>query len=158
MAPLTSLLAATLALTCGIVRAHFELQYPAPVGEFKDDEESSAPCGGYTPDLQTLDTTDFHVGGDSISVKTGHPQDHWLYRITTDNSASGNWTQINPIIFQTGLNSFCQPAVTVPEEYIGKKAILSVVAKATDGFLYQVRCRLLTIRPLTAVKVAIWRK
>lgn len=138
MAGLTCLLAAIFALACGVVQGHFTLQYPQPIGELKEDAEDTAPCGGYTPDLQKVDTTDFHVGGDSIVVNTAHPQDNWLYRITTDNSASGtNWTQIYPMVLQNGLNTYCQPAVTVPEEYVGQKAVLSVVAHASDGLLYQ---------------------
>lgn len=142
MARLTSVLAATLALTCSVVRGHFELTYPSPVGELNEDDESTGPCGGYTPDLETIETTDFHVGGDSIAVSTSHPQAYWLYRFTFDNNATAspaeNWTQTYPIVLQEGINSFCQPDVTIPEKYIGRKAVLGVVGKASDGMLYQV--------------------
>ncbi|RYP73087.1 hypothetical protein DL771_003838 [Monosporascus sp. 5C6A] len=131
----SSLLTTTLALACG-VQAHFTLRYPTPLGPIED--ESTGPCGGYTPDLSTVETTDFHVGGDAIAVSTGHAQNNWLYRITTDDDiASANWTQVYPIVIQSGLNTYCQPAVTIPEEFEGRKAILSVVGHASDGLLYQ---------------------
>ncbi|RYP07805.1 hypothetical protein DL764_002310 [Monosporascus ibericus] len=138
MARLTSLssfLATTLALACGI-QAHFTLDYPPPLGPVED--QSAGPCGGYTPDLSTVETTDFHVGGDAIAVSTGHPQNYWLYRITIDDDlTSANWTQVYPIVIQTGFDMYCQPAVTIPEEFEGQTAILSVVGHATDGLLYQ---------------------
>ncbi|RYP53473.1 hypothetical protein DL768_001510 [Monosporascus sp. mg162] len=138
MARLTSLssfLATTLAFACGI-QAHFTLRYPPPLGAIED--QSTEPCGGYTPDLSTVETTDFHVGGDAIAVSTGHAQNNWLYRITTDDDlASANWTQVYPIVIQSGLNTYCQPAVTIPEEFEGRTAILSVVGHASDGLLYQ---------------------
>ncbi|KAK7743663.1 hypothetical protein SLS62_010532 [Diatrype stigma] len=139
MARLISLLAVAITLTCGVVRGHFSLTYPSPVGELNEDDEGTGPCGGYTPDLQTVNTTDFHVGGDSIVVSTSHPQSHWLYRITTGSAAAAteNWTQVYPIVLQSGINSYCQPAITIPEELIGQKAILSIVGTATDGLLYQ---------------------
>lgn len=141
MARLTSLLAVAFTVACGVVRGHFSITYPSPVGELNEDEEPTGPCGGYTPDLQTANATDFHVGGDSIAVSTSHPRSHWLYRITTGSAAapSENWTQIYPIVLQSGINSYCQPAITIPDKFVGQKAILSVVGAAADGLLYQVR-------------------
>ena len=144
MAPLLTLLATALT-AASAVRAHFSLKYPAPLGELREQDEGTAPCGGYAASLGNNDTTttDFHVGGDSVLVTTGHPQNKWLYRITVpaenaEDNAS-NWTQIYPIVLQAGLNSYCQPAVTVPNAFVGRRAILSVVGKATDGLLYQVK-------------------
>ena len=144
MAPLLTLLATALT-AASAVRAHFSLKYPAPLGELREQDEGTAPCGGYAASLGNNDTTttDFHVGGDSVLVTTGHPQNKWLYRITVpaenaEDNAS-NWTQIYPIVLQAGLNSYCQPAVTVPDAFVGRRAILSVVGKATDGLLYQVK-------------------
>ncbi|RYP40388.1 hypothetical protein DL767_001743 [Monosporascus sp. MG133] len=135
LASLSPFLATTLALAWGI-QAHFTLRYPPPLGAIED--QSTGPCGGYTPDLSTVETTDFHVGGDAIAVSTGHAQNNWLYRITTDDDlASANWTQVYPIVIQSGLNTYCQPAVTIPEEFEGRTAILSVVGHASDGLLYQ---------------------
>ena len=134
-----------IAFAADIVRAHFSLKYPPPLGDLKEQGEGTGPCGGYAFDLKyAAETTDFHVGGDSILVTTGHPQNKWLYRISvaTNNGSDvnpSNWTQVYPIVLQGGLNSYCQPAVTIPDGFVGQKAILSVVGKAQDGLLYQVR-------------------
>lgn len=133
-----SLIAAVLVLVPAI-NAHFTVAYPPTLGAFKDDEEGNAPCGGYTPNLATDATTDFHVGGDAIGTVSTHPQSNWLYRVTTDSAGAGNWTQIYPIVQQSGLGSFCVPKVSVSDSWIGKKAVLSIVSNAPDGLLYQVR-------------------
>ncbi|KAK8090481.1 expression library immunization antigen 1 [Apiospora hydei] len=136
MAPLLSVASATL-LFLTAARAHFQVQYPPTIGAFDDDKEPTAPCGGYTPDFSKT-ATDFHVGGDAIATKSGHPQTQWLYRITTDDKAAGNWTQIYGQVQQSGVGTFCVPKVAVPESYIGQKAVLSIVADGDDGMLYQV--------------------
>ncbi|CAJ2510291.1 Uu.00g061910.m01.CDS01 [Anthostomella pinea] len=131
-------LAATAALLLATtVQAHFELQYPGPIKPFDDDTEGSAPCGGYTPDLDNENAVDFHVDGDAISTYSTHPQTNWLYRMTTDPTASGNWSQVYGIIQQSGPGNYCTPQVTISHEYVGKKAILSMVASGIDGLLYQ---------------------
>ncbi|KAG8416282.1 hypothetical protein J3458_006875 [Metarhizium acridum] len=126
---------ALLSALYGLGSAHFLLNYPKSIG-FDDSGESSAPCGGFTPDL-SKDLVDFHVGGDAISVKLTHSQGNWLFRVTTDEKAESGWEQIFPIVQQTGLGDFCEPQVTVPSKYAGKKGVLSVVSSATDGLLYQ---------------------
>ncbi|KAI8627308.1 hypothetical protein F5Y19DRAFT_477522 [Xylariaceae sp. FL1651] len=131
-----SIVAAVLFLAAG-TRAHFTVQYPDTVGPFDDDNEGKEPCGGYSPDLSTIQTHDFHVGGDAIATYSSHPQTTWLYRITTDATASGNWTQVYGIVQQSGPGNYCTPAVTIPPEYVGKKAILSIVGDGPDGVLYQ---------------------
>ncbi|KAI0128272.1 hypothetical protein BJ170DRAFT_682069 [Xylariales sp. AK1849] len=138
MAPLRSIAAATL-LFLGASHAHFLLNSPAPVGAFDDDTEGNAPCGGLTPDFsnKAQTQTNFSVGGNAIATLSTHPQTNFLYRITTDASASGNWTQIYPIFQQTGEGAFCAPMVTVPESFIGQTGVLSVVADGPDGLLYQ---------------------
>lgn len=137
MAPLLSIASATL-LFLSAAHAHFQVQYPPTIGPFNDDKEADAPCGGYTPDFAKA--TDFHVGGDAIATKSGHPQTQWLYRITTDDKAAGNWSQIHAQVLQSGVGTFCLPRVAVPESYVGQKAVLSVVANGDDGLLYQVCC------------------
>ncbi|KAK8124273.1 uncharacterized protein PG998_000032 [Apiospora kogelbergensis] len=134
MAPLLSIASATL-LFLSAAHAHFQVQYPPTIGPFNDDKEADAPCGGYTPDFAKA--TDFHVGGDAIATKSGHPQTQWLYRITTDDKAAGNWSQIHAQVLQSGVGTFCLPRVAVPESYVGQKAVLSVVANGDDGLLYQ---------------------
>ncbi|GAP91094.1 putative gpi anchored [Rosellinia necatrix] len=117
--------------------AHFTVQYPDTVGPFKDDDEDKEPCGGYSPSLSDVTTVDFHVGGDSIATKSTHPQTNWLYRITTDAIVKNNWTQVYGIVQQSGPGDYCSNAVTIPEEYVGQKAILSIVGAGIDGVLYQ---------------------
>ncbi|KAI1496474.1 hypothetical protein F5X99DRAFT_422104 [Biscogniauxia marginata] len=136
MPSLISVATATL-LFANSIHAHFTVQYPPTVGPFQDDTESSAPCGGYSPNLDDLNATDFHVDGDSIATYSTHPQTKWLYRITTDPTASGNWSGVWGLIEQTGPGNYCTPAVTIPSEYVGQKAILSIVASGLDGYLYQ---------------------
>ncbi|KAK5627983.1 hypothetical protein RRF57_003698 [Xylaria bambusicola] len=133
---LRSLVTAALLLATG-AHAHFTVQYPTTVGEFKDDDEDKSPCGGYSPDLGSINTVDFHVGGDAVATRSTHPQTTWLYRITSDALSSNNWTQIYGIVQQSGPGDFCIDAVTLPSEYVGRKAILSIVGSGIDGTLYQ---------------------
>jgi len=55
------------ALLASSSSAHFLLNFPPTIG-FSDDDETTAPCGGFTVDFATDNVTDFHVGGDSIAV------------------------------------------------------------------------------------------
>lgn len=65
MSPLRNL--ALLFLAAQATSAHFLLHYPATVG-FSDDDEGTAPCGGFTVDFGTDNLTDFHVDNDVIAV------------------------------------------------------------------------------------------
>ncbi|KAF5718581.1 gpi anchored protein [Fusarium mundagurra] len=124
------------ALLCGVSLAHFELKHPKSIG-FKDDNEGESPCGGFTPDLSKDDLVDFHVGGESIALLSTHQQGNWLFRVTLNEKADGDWEQVFPIVQQSGLGAFCEPEVTVPEKYAGKKGWVNVVNNAVDGLLYQ---------------------
>ncbi|KAF5567178.1 gpi anchored protein [Fusarium napiforme] len=124
------------ALLCGISLAHFEVKYPETIG-FKDDNEGESPCGGFTPDLSKDKLVDFHVGGEAIALLSTHQQGNWLFRVTLNEKADGDWEQVFPIVQQSGLGAFCQPQVTVPEKYAGKKGWVNVVSSAVDGLLYQ---------------------
>jgi hypothetical protein len=138
MAPLRSLLAAGLLFVAA--HAHFELVQPTSLEGDKMNEnlEGNAPCGGGVADLSQNTATDFHVDGDAVAVELGHPQANWLIRATLDSRAAGNWTQLFPIVSQSGRGDFCQPAVTAPKEWVGKKGIISVACDAPDGLLFQV--------------------
>ncbi|KAF5640560.1 gpi anchored protein [Fusarium sp. NRRL 52700] len=124
------------ALLYGVSLAHFELKYPESIG-FKDDNEGESPCGGFTPDLSKDKLVDFHVGGEAIAVLSTHQQGNWLFRVTLNEKADGDWEQVFPIVQQSGLGAFCEPQVTVPESYAGKKGWVNVVNNAVDGLLYQ---------------------
>ena len=140
MAPLCPLPTAAL-LFLSSSNAHFILVHPQSIegDSINEDREGNAPCGAVLPDLTKDTTNDFHVEGDLISVRLGHPQANYLFRATLEDKASGNWTQIFPIIMQSGLGTLCEPAVAVPKEWAGKKGVIGVAANAPDGILYQVR-------------------
>ncbi|KAH6606976.1 expression library immunization antigen 1 [Trichoderma cornu-damae] len=118
--------------------AHFLMNYPKSIG-FDDSTEGNAPCGGFTPDLSSGSSqlVDFHVGGDSLAMRSTHTQVNWLFRVTLDAEAASGWQQIFPIVMQSGLGNFCEPLITLPSSYAGKKGIISVVSDAPDGLLYQ---------------------
>ncbi|KAI1818855.1 hypothetical protein GGS20DRAFT_8394 [Poronia punctata] len=124
-----------LLVAASAVNAHFTLHYPSPIGSIREESEDDGPCGGYALDLPGAKVVDFHVGGDAISTASTHPQTNWLYRITTDGGK--NWTQIYPIVQQGQPGQYCSKQVTVPDEFVGKKAVLNVVASGADGLLYQ---------------------
>ncbi|KAI2620392.1 hypothetical protein GGS21DRAFT_199768 [Xylaria nigripes] len=133
---LRSVVTAVLALAVG-ANAHFTLDYPQPVGALIEDDEGTNPCGGHSVDLGSINTIDFHVGGDAIAATSTHPTTNWLFRITTDATASGNWSQIYGIVQQTGAGQFCAKDVTIPPQFVGQKAILGVVANGPDGTLFE---------------------
>ncbi|KAF5532547.1 gpi anchored protein [Fusarium mexicanum] len=124
------------ALLCGVSSAHFLVKYPESIG-FKDDNEGESPCGGFTPDLSKDKLVDFHVGGEAIALQSTHQQGNWLFRVTLNEKADGDWEQVFPIVQQSGLGNFCEPQITVPEKYAGKKGWVNVVSSAVDGLLYQ---------------------
>ncbi|GKT47646.1 uncharacterized protein ColSpa_07827 [Colletotrichum spaethianum] len=130
---MTRILLPLLALS-SLATAHFSLTLPKPLGD-SDDNEATAPCGGYTASSSS-ETTDFYVDGDAIGMENGHPQTNWLFRATLDRTAAGGWTQIFPIVLQTGLGNFCEPKIAVPSNFTGQKGIISVVAHSPDGLLY----------------------
>lgn len=128
---------ATVTALCGVASAHFQVLYPTALKTTEADE-GTGPCGGATIDL-TKDLVDFHVDGEAIALKLTHPQGKWLFRVTTDPAAKTGWEEIAPIVQQSGLGNYCNKQVKVPSKYVGKAGIVSVVSKAVDGMLYQVR-------------------
>ncbi|EAQ91731.1 hypothetical protein CHGG_03666 [Chaetomium globosum CBS 148.51] len=138
MVSLRSLFAAG-ALCLSAANAHFELRQPPSLegDNMNEDLEPNAPCGGGVADLSTNKVVDFHVDGDAVAWFLGHPQAKWLIRGTLDSKAAGNWTEMYPIIQQDGRGEYCQPAVTAPKAWAGKKGIISVACGAPDGLLFQ---------------------
>ncbi|KAK0726722.1 hypothetical protein B0T26DRAFT_737679 [Lasiosphaeria miniovina] len=138
MAPLRSLVAAGL-LFLSAANAHFLLLSPPSIegSSIDEDKEGNAPCGADLPDLSANSTTDFHVGGDQVALQLGHPQANWLIRGTLDAKASSNWTQLFPIVTQSGLGNFCELSVAAPKEWVGQKGIIGVACNGPDGILYQ---------------------
>ncbi|KAL2150513.1 hypothetical protein VTH82DRAFT_7076 [Thermothelomyces myriococcoides] len=138
MASLRSLFAAGL-LFLSAANAHFELNEPAPLeGDNMDESlQNSGPCGGGRPDLSKNTATDFHVDGDTVSWLLTHPQANFLIRGTLDEKAEGNWTQLFPIVQQSGRGDLCEPSVTAPREWAGKKGFIGIACAAPDGMLFQ---------------------
>ncbi|EJT69936.1 hypothetical protein GGTG_12819 [Gaeumannomyces tritici R3-111a-1] len=135
MAPFASVGAAALLLVAS-ASAHFTLRTPPSIG-FDDSKEGEGPCGGFKPDFDKGKVTDFHVGGEPIGTSQSHPSARWLYRATLDQTATGGWTQLYPIVLQNSLGFMCQPSVPAPEAWVGKRGVVGVVANGDDGLLYQ---------------------
>ncbi|KAK3331636.1 hypothetical protein B0T19DRAFT_84117 [Cercophora scortea] len=138
MAPLRSLVTATL-MFLSAANAHFLLLNPQSLEgqDVDEDKEGNGPCGAITPDLAKDNGTNFYVDGDFVSVQLSHPQANWLIRGTVDSVATGNWSELFPEVKQSGLGKFCEPIVTAPASWVGKKGVISVVADAPDGLLFQ---------------------
>lgn len=130
-----SVLAAGLLLLSTTANAHFELQHPSPLTA-ESSSQATAPCGGANADIDQNTATDFHVEGDYVQLFNGHAQGNWLIRGTLDPKAGGDWEQLFPIVQQTGRGNFCEPVVTVPGEWAGKKGFLGISGNAGDGILY----------------------
>ncbi|KFZ05865.1 hypothetical protein V501_07952 [Pseudogymnoascus sp. VKM F-4519 (FW-2642)] len=125
-----------LGLAVGVaqVNGHFNLNYPTTLG-FNDDTEGTGPCGGFEPSLAK--TTDFHIGGDFIAVKTTHPKSNWYFRATTNATAGGGWVNILPEIEQAGLGAYCEQNLKLPDSFAGQKGFVQAVQHAADGDLFQ---------------------
>jgi hypothetical protein len=136
MASIKSIACAAFALL-PVAHAHFNLNTPTSAG-FNDDEEGTSPCGAATLDFAKQTVSDFHVGGQPVGMLSTHTQTNWLFRATLDKTGSGNWTQLFPILQQSGTGKFCEKAIPAPESWVGKEGLLGVVANGPDGLLYQV--------------------
>ncbi|KAJ4380407.1 hypothetical protein N0V85_008755 [Neurospora sp. IMI 360204] len=116
------------------------MNYPPSLegSNIDEDKEPNAPCGAKTPNLSSdTTTTDFHVDGDFIALYGGHPQFNWLYRASVQEVGEGNWTQLYPILQQSGLGDLCSPLVKAPKEWVGKKGVVGVAGVGGDGTLFQ---------------------
>ena len=123
--------------TFGPVLAHFQLNSPPAIG-FDDDLEGESPCGGFEVDFASDTVTDFHIGGDSLAMQSTHPQSNWLFRATLDRKASGNWTNLLPVVSQSGLGNYCAKGLTLPSSWAGSSGVVQVVQHGPDSTLYQV--------------------
>lgn len=116
--------------------AHFKLNYPVPlVGE--EEQEATAPCGGATITFAANDT-DLTVEGFQIAARTTHPEANWLFRATLSTQEPFNWTNILPVVSQSGLGDFCMTNLTLPSEFVGHQGLVQVSQGGDDGQLYQV--------------------
>lgn len=116
--------------------AHFILQYPHSLG-FDDANEGTAPCGGFSVSFNDSDDS-VPVGGFPGSMLSTHPASDWLFRATLDQKEPFNWTNLLPVVSETGLGQFCLPNLKAPDEFTGKTGLLQIVQHGPDGILYQV--------------------
>ena len=123
-----------------IVHGHFLLTYPPTIG-FDNDNEGEAPCGGF-PDIfnnLTAPSMNITVAGFPIELQSTHPQAAWLFRATLSHEAPFNWTNLLPVVSETGIGDFCVPDLGAPVEFAGHAGILQVVQEEEGELLYQVR-------------------
>jgi hypothetical protein len=120
----------------GLTTAHFLLHYPPTLG-FSDDNESIAPCGGFPVVFNSSDVQ-VQADGFPIALTSIHPESDWLFRATLSHSEPFNWTNLLPVVHETGLGDFCIPDFKVPAEFVGHSALLQIMQNAIDGLLYQV--------------------
>lgn len=132
---LTSLL--SLSALTELTTAHFLLNYPPTLG-FSDDNEGIGPCGGFPV---VFNSSDIQVQADGfpIALRSTHPEADWLFRATLSQSEPFNWTNLLPVVRETGLGDFCIPDFKVPTEFIGHSGLLQIMQDAADGLLYQVQ-------------------
>ncbi|KAB5566904.1 hypothetical protein GE09DRAFT_1056376 [Coniochaeta sp. 2T2.1] len=118
--------------TCGLKLVYSPSNSTSqPPSALTTTPQHDGPCGGFTPDFSKNNATDFFAGGDNVATLTTHSQGNWLYRLTVDPAASGNWTQIFAIMQQNGRGDFYEPLITVPASLIGQKAVLGVVTNTS---------------------------
>jgi len=118
-----------------LTAGHFLLKYPPTIG-FDDDNEGIGPCGGFDVVVNTT-SAKLPVDGFPLQLLSTHPQADWLFRATTDTKAPFNWTNILPVVQETGLGAFCLPGLKIPSEFSGKPGVVQVMQDAVDGVLYQ---------------------
>jgi len=119
-----------------VIQSHFILTYPGSLG-FDDDTEAQSPCGGSAISFNDTNPT---IQGNSfpVAVMSTHPAANWLYRATLSKEAPFNWTNLLPVVDETGLGNFCLQELSAPAEFIGQSGLLQVIQQGPDGMLYQV--------------------
>ena len=137
---------ALLAVCALSATAHFILQYPDSLG-FDDDNEGQSPCGGFPVAFNGTEDS-IPVGGFPVSMLSTHPAADFLFRATLDQQAPFNWTNLLPVVSETGIGQFCLPNLVVPSNFVGKPGVFQVIQKGPDGILYQVsRRKLVSVGP-----------
>jgi hypothetical protein len=119
-----------------IASTHFIVNIPPPLGS-NIDNESDAPCGGFTPSSSDK-LANFHVGGDAVGVTSLHAQASFAFNgLLGDSLSSPNWTSLIPNVEEFGLNSFCEPGIAVPASWAGSSGLIQVIQDAEDGVHFQ---------------------
>jgi hypothetical protein len=133
--PHLTTLAAILTLL-SLSSGHFVLQSPTSLG-FDDENESVAPCGSFNPTDRSTGVTDWPVGGSAVNVLTTHTSTTWEFNAALV-SDPGVWVPLTPSLKQTGVGTFCEPGIPGVAAWVGRDAVLQVLARGPDGVLYQV--------------------
>jgi hypothetical protein len=115
--------------------AHFTLAHPEAFGSHSTTQ-SKAPCGD--TELLYDDSTDYYVGGDAVAVITEDKSARILIRAVVGSNVEGNWTNLFPIVAQSGEGAFCEPLVPAPLEWVGRDGIIQVIQSGKEGLSYQV--------------------
>ncbi|ORY67514.1 uncharacterized protein BCR38DRAFT_407487 [Pseudomassariella vexata] len=138
-----------LCLLCApLIHAHFVLQDPPNIG-FDDDKENQAPCGSFDASKRTV-VTKYPVDGGTLSMLTTDEAMDITINIAPANGSMKFRTLMKLQIKGTG--SFCLPSMPVAESLSGTDALMQVVAKSSDGTLYQ--CAAVKFVPGTTSKVS----
>jgi hypothetical protein len=114
--------------------AHFTLDFPPTIG-FNEDQETTAPCGGFNPLSSSL--TAWPLSGGQIALDSHHPEMVLLYRAQLMGATS--WTNLtNGFLQMTGLGEMCITVGSLPTDWTGKAGVIQVIGQPPDGILYQV--------------------
>jgi hypothetical protein len=116
------------------VEALFQLYYPPSIG-FDVNKEGDAPCGGFVVNFFQNNVTDFHVGGDAISIRGGYETSTYQLRATLDLVF---WTVIGFPLVIVGVNDACTTQIVMPESYAGNQGLIQVIGDTPGGVYYQV--------------------
>ena len=120
-----------------LTAAHFLLNYPPTLG-FDDDNEGIGPCGDFPVVFNSSDVQ-VQVDGFAIALRSTHPEADWLFRATLSQQEPFNWTNLLPVVHETGLGDFCIPDFKAPTKFAGQSGLLQIMQNAADGELYQVQ-------------------
>ncbi|ODQ56243.1 hypothetical protein SAICODRAFT_42417, partial [Saitoella complicata NRRL Y-17804] len=123
--------------------AHFTLNYPETVG-FDEDNEPTAPCGGFSASDATNRTLVPLDGTAPFAIYAGHPTAQVIVKLalSTDPTTNADFNiTVVPQFTENGLGDFCFPSVNwaaaagSPTE--GQNATVQVAYAGGDGVLYQ---------------------
>jgi hypothetical protein len=133
MLSITLLVVSSLSLVYG----HFLPTYPPSIG-FEDSREGKGPCGDFPIVFNNVTTSSINitVGSFPIEVQNTHPQAAWLLRVTLSHQAPCNWTNLLPVVSETGIGQFCVPGLGTLVEFAGFPGIVQVVQEYESQLLY----------------------
>ncbi|KAK4938242.1 hypothetical protein LTR28_009648 [Elasticomyces elasticus] len=129
-------IATVLGLTA-VANAHFVLQVPTSLG-FDDGKESESPCGSFDPTGRSTGVTDWALGGNPVELLTTHTRGTWDIKVALLSDVT-KFVSLLPVVDQSGVGTFCLPAVPGKAEWVGSDAVLQITQSSPDGMLYQVK-------------------